>query len=273
MQVEPRMMFRFGCGGYFEGYDLVEVFEVDSGYKLSYKCVSFDAKETFVDLPEVKVEKLLRFMDSEVNDRWYCHYVNPCVLDGTQWELHDGRFKRYGSNFFPKGFGRLMHFLSCELGCEGLERYWDVPEDELDEHQELAILAAYGAWHLDSGRQEDCEGGPEDDWDNNGEGVEDVEMTARQLYHDLYLFLGHYPRYKDYGRILAENGIPLDVGLIKSHDVRDASPECIVAMVLAMSRAGRFGCKGIFDECVRDGTFGKWLRRLRETLELSPWFE
>lgn len=59
---------------------------------------------------------------------------------------------------------------------------------------------------MDSGRQEDCEGGPEDDWDDNGEGVEDVEMTARQLYRDLYLFLGHYPRYKDYGRILAENG-------------------------------------------------------------------
>lgn len=267
MQADPKIAFLFECGGYFGGYDAVEVLETDSGYKLRRARGSFGAEETFADLPEAKVEKLRRFVDTEVNGRWYCRYVDLYVLDGTQWRLYDGRLERHGSNLFPQGFGRLVRFLSNELGCEGLERHGDVPEVELDEWDELAILASYGAWLPDPEHQKNCGGGVEGDLDDDGEGAEGTETVARQLHHDLYLFLDHYPRYKDYRRILAKNGMPLDVGLIKSYDVSDADPECIVAMVLAISRADRFsGLSDNFGTCAKDGTFGKWLRRLEVAL-------
>ena len=107
-------------------------------------------------------------------------------------------------------------------------------------------------------------------WDDeDGEEAAGTEMAARQLHHDLHLFLDRHrhPEYKDYGRILAENGMPLDVDQIKAHDVRDASPECIVAMVLAMSRADHFdGRSDVFGTCAKDGTFGRWLARLGAAL-------
>lgn len=84
-----------------------------------------------------------------------------------------------------------------------------------------------------------------------------------QGFGDLTCFHNRHPEYKDYGSILAENGMHLDVDQIKAHDVRGASPECIVAMVLAMLCADHFdGWSDVFGTCAKDGTFGRWLARL-----------
>ena len=268
MQTKPRTVFRFTCGGFFEGYDTAEVLETDAGYKLRCEHGPFDVRETTSDLPAGKVEKLRRYIDAEVNGKWYCRY-EANVLDGTQWELFDGSLERYGSNLFPQGFGDLTCFLARELGCQGFDECGDAFETELDERQELEILAFYGFLLPDAECQEDRGGGDdEDDWDDeDGEEAAGTEMAARQLHHDLHLFLDRHPEYKDYGRILAENGMPLVVDQIKAHDVRDASPECIVAMVLAMSRADHFdGRSDVFGTCAKDGTFGRWLARLGAAL-------
>ena len=61
-------------------------------------------------------------------NEWRKEYNNPCVLDGTQWEL-DIRFscgrralKFYGSNAYPYNFDKLLQLL-------------EIPEDE-DEYLE-----------------------------------------------------------------------------------------------------------------------------------------
>lgn len=268
MQAKSRTVFRFAYGGFFEGYDTAEVLETAVGYKLRCEHGPFDASETTSDLPAGKVEKLRWFIDAEVNSKWYCRYVDN-VLDGTQRELFDGSLERYGSNLFPQGFGDLTCFLARELGCQGFDECGDVFETELDERQELEILASYGFLLPDTECQEDSYG--EDDWDDeDGEEAVDAEMTARQLRHDLHLFLHRHPGCKDYGHILAENGVYLDVDQIKAHDVRDVNPECIVAMVLAMSRAEHFdGWSGNFGTCAKDGTFGRRLARLGVALGQS----
>ena len=70
--------------------------------------------------PYTREEFISRLRDLLIGE-WKKSYYNPCVCDGTQWELEiqyeDGRkpIRIYGSNAYPYNFDDLTELLGVEL--------------------------------------------------------------------------------------------------------------------------------------------------------------
>ena len=64
-----------------------------------------------------------------------------------------------------------------------------------------------------------------------------------------------------YSKIIEGNGI--DMGEVKQADVSNLDAVCICAMIVANIRAERF-CDGAILASCEDGTFKRWLARLKE---------
>lgn len=105
----------FGLGGYFGGYHDVTVSKTASGALIEYK-PPIGAEDV------APIEKYLSFDEwmSFVSDLFRCYitdwknrYVDPGILDGTQWELEitfDDKsiLKRHGSNAYPPHWKKLL---------------------------------------------------------------------------------------------------------------------------------------------------------------------
>lgn len=107
---------RFDIGGFFTGNQIYTY--TISGDKVDWNLGGF----SFVDFrlpeyrPESKRELLDAFREFHIGE-WKHKYVDPNVLDGTQWELvieySNGRkpAKYYGSNAFPFNFDEFSEFM------------------------------------------------------------------------------------------------------------------------------------------------------------------
>ena len=99
---------KFGVGGYFEGHSDIEIKRTEGGAHV--RTVVFPYGEDCSIDRDITVGKWERIVNQLYN-RMYLHewkkkYVDPCVLDGEQWELKvtltGGRERNYyGSNDYP----------------------------------------------------------------------------------------------------------------------------------------------------------------------------
>jgi hypothetical protein len=123
----------FGIGGFFGGYE-TRTITVDEEH------IHFDVEHSLIlkpsnlpdglDYPCDKEEFLDGIRELHIGE-WRTNYMNPNVLDGTQWELtiefSDGHkpFKTGGSNAYPYNFAALQELLGVEPD--------DVDEEDADE--------------------------------------------------------------------------------------------------------------------------------------------
>ena len=111
--------FVFDYGGYFGGYE-------KRTYTVSGEKVLFDIEHSLYLKPSnlpiyepFTKEKFIKGIAELHIGEWRRRYVNPMVLDGTQWsidieyEYEDGHkpVHIYGSNAFPYNFDDLLEFL------------------------------------------------------------------------------------------------------------------------------------------------------------------
>ena len=106
---------KFTIGGFFDGYKTVEI---SIGTKnISYKILRDglnDVSKKISRNVEVSEQWLVDFDALNISS-WEKDYINPDVLDGTQWELiyKHGRkgYIGHGSNAYPENFGRFLDWL------------------------------------------------------------------------------------------------------------------------------------------------------------------
>lgn len=119
----------FGIGGFFGGYE-TRTITVDEEH------IHFDVEHLLIlkpsnlpdglDYPCDKEEFLDGIRELHIGE-WRTSYMNPYVLDGTQWELtiefSDGHkpFKISGSNAYPYNFDALKELLGVEPDDEDEE--------------------------------------------------------------------------------------------------------------------------------------------------------
>ena len=112
----------FGIGGFFGGYE-TRTITVDEEH------IHFDVEHSLMlkpsnfpdglDCPCDKDEFLDGLRELHIGE-WRTNYMNPDVLDGTQWELtiefSDGHksFKTGGSNAYPYNFNALQELLGIK---------------------------------------------------------------------------------------------------------------------------------------------------------------
>lgn len=91
-----------------------------------------------------------------------------------------------------------------------------------------------------------------------------IGLGTSVVLHDIRLYAERHPEVKDYASILQKNGIERDMEKMKTADVNCVNTECIMVLLVAVSRMDHLGDSGYFSECFKDGTFRKWLERLND---------
>ncbi|MGE4274171.1 MAG: hypothetical protein AB7E31_15125 [Desulfitobacterium sp.] len=106
--------FYFSLGGYFDGYQSVTVTKIDNGAVMIYTPGYALESETIEK--QLSTDEWLSFIHSlyrcYITD-WKKRYVDPHVLDGTQWELivsflNGKSLKIHGSNRYPIHWTKLL---------------------------------------------------------------------------------------------------------------------------------------------------------------------
>ena len=124
----------FSIGGFFEGYETRTI-------TMDEEHLHFDVEHSIIPKPSnlpivldypCDKEKFLDGIRELHMGEWRTSYMNPDVLDGTQWELtiefSDGHkpFKTSGSNAYPYNFDALQELLGIDSG-----------EDEEDDDEQF----------------------------------------------------------------------------------------------------------------------------------------
>lgn len=265
MERDNNIIFKFLCGGFFDGYWQLEIRESRDGRIGKYSnTLCMEPVEREFDVSEDQMRRLYDKLESSGAEEWYCHYFSP-ILDGTQWELLAFDVVSEGSNAFPEGFDELAAFLSEEFGCEELNAEGARETRFPDEMDGIGHIAAYSDRLVDLDAAKREYDARRIDEDELGEARSDAKRASRELLHDIYILVGKMPALKDYGAILKRHGVPLDARAIAAQDMAEADEELIVASMLAISRSDRFdGYSDDFGKCSTDGTFSRWLERLCE---------
>ena len=112
--------FEFEYGGFPSGYET-------RSYTIVGEKVLFDLRHSFSQKPfdlsdyePVTKEEFLEGLAELHIGEWKKNYVNPSILDGTQWSIdieYEGDRKPvhiYGSNAFPYNFDDLLEFLGVD---------------------------------------------------------------------------------------------------------------------------------------------------------------
>jgi hypothetical protein len=117
------LIFRFSSGGFFEGYETLEIsYENDCIYVTYSVTGSFSFDNALSEPYEITQDKLAELESCLANanvDKWYRNYTDPHVLDGTQWELFYHNKKHEGSNKFPDEYDLVTNYLKEHFGCRG----------------------------------------------------------------------------------------------------------------------------------------------------------
>lgn len=69
--------------------------------------------------------------------------------------------------------------------------------------------------------------------------------------------------FRDYQKILEENGIEWDFNSMNDADVSSLGELCVLALLMGVIRADRF-CEGAFLHFLESGAVERWLLRLKE---------
>lgn len=85
-----------------------------------------------------------------------------------------------------------------------------------------------------------------------------------QFIHDVYSFVDNHEEMGlySYQKVLEENGIKWNAKSMETAVVDDLDAKCVVALIYGAIRAERF-CDGAILAFLKDGTFVRWLERLK----------
>ena len=85
-----------------------------------------------------------------------------------------------------------------------------------------------------------------------------------QFIHDVYSFVDNHEEMglHNYIKILEDNGIKWNAQSMETAVVDDLDAKCVVALIFGAIRAERF-CDGAILAFLKDGTFVRWLERLK----------
>jgi hypothetical protein len=106
--------FHFSIGGYFDGYQSLTVTKTENGAVMVYLPGHLLESETIEK--QLSADEWLSFIHRlyrcYIAD-WKKRYIDPHVLDGTQWELivtflNGKSLKIYGSNSYPIHWSKLL---------------------------------------------------------------------------------------------------------------------------------------------------------------------
>mgnify|MGYP003611462848 FL=1 len=116
----------FCLGGYFGGYHDVTISKTITGALIEYR-PPIGAKDATPIVKEILSVDWMSFVSDlyrcYVSD-WKNHYVDPDILDGTQWELEivfedQSIMKRHGSNAYPPHWKKFIsvfkEYISAEI--------------------------------------------------------------------------------------------------------------------------------------------------------------
>ena len=108
----------FTIGGYFDGYETRTV--LLDGEKLRMTIThSLHSEVREIALSLTKMEFLNRLRELHI-ESWKSKYIDPDILDGTQWELEINFSDGYkpvniaGSNAYPDNFAELERLFGIE---------------------------------------------------------------------------------------------------------------------------------------------------------------
>lgn len=201
-----------------------------------------------------------------IEDR-YTHYPNCGIrymtLDGTSWVMSYSGRRIQGSNFGPEGLHELAVDLQKIFGVDDLPKYLNYPEGfDVKVCPDSRIFLDYEIYTYD----------PDDYYEDEVEDMEErleernsrIEAASKEMLHDVRLYSEKHSEVKDYATVLQKNGIELDMGKMKAADVDCLNTECIMALLVAVSRMDHLEDSSYFSECFKDGTFRAWLERLND---------
>lgn len=136
-------VFSFSIGGLFRGYSSLEIRRDGDAYSYYHdKSLHANSEERRETLNKAQADKLMAFLRDLGIHNWFSSYYSP-VLDGEQWWLFDGHRSHEGSNAYPKGFEKLLTYLTDEFGCEEMRPQSGDTCDGPTEPECLAMLAFY----------------------------------------------------------------------------------------------------------------------------------
>ncbi|MDD5805847.1 MAG: DUF6508 domain-containing protein [Eggerthellales bacterium] len=128
---------------------------------------------------------------------------------------------------------------------------------------ELEGAGGYGEWIVDR----ESKAAPDDPMAFPFVGY---NRAVRAVEEAVYEFVDNHPEFEltNYAEILESKGLKWDMESMKGADISAFDGQCVVALLLAASRADRF-CEGALLEFFESGCVLRWLHRLREIDEAS----
>lgn len=272
MGQDRQTVFSFSCGGFFAGSNNVKIERIGDRYEAtSFEMLADEPMSTF-EMSEDDVRELEGQLRGFGVDEWFSRYWNHNVLDGTQWDMEFEGHEYCGSNSFPPNFAKLSGFLADRFECPGIE-IEDATEGEFpDCHDPITHLADYCSWMGDPGDKRERGRVESLDPEELKDEREALERTHIQMLNDLDKLVSRRPEFIDYMGIVERSGIGLGLEEMRSADLSGVDADTIVAMMIYIYRADRFsGYQEDFLECMKDGTFKRWLGRLAEFVDYPVW--
>lgn len=108
----------FNIGGFFGGYDTYYLNIVNNKATLA-TTEGYNSSPVEKQYSEEETKLLLAEFESLHVEYWNSEYVDPCICDGTQWELAIKREGNHvvvwnGSNDYPENWGDLLSFFRID---------------------------------------------------------------------------------------------------------------------------------------------------------------
>lgn len=272
MDQDRYTVFSFSCGGFFAGSNSVRIEKVGDKYEASaFEMFADEPTRTF-EMSEDDVRDLEKQLRAFGVDEWFSRYWNHNVLDGTQWDMeYEGR-ELYGSNSFPANFAKLSSYLADRFECPGIEIEDGLEKEFPDCHDPIAHIAEYYSWMGDPSDKLERERIESLDHEELEEERKALDRTHMQMLSDLDKLVRIKPELIDYKDIVERSGIGFSLDEMRNADISCVDADTIVAMMIYIYRADRFcGYQEHFLECMKDGTFKRWLGRLAELVDYPVW--
>jgi len=126
--------FYFSIGGFFGGYDSIEINKNDTPIKYIHSHSIKGNNDEYV----ISKEQLNDFLEKIFNNKvlkWKNKYHDNNILDGTQWKLEMDfkdlpKFDSYGSNEYPSNWKIIFTIINDYFPQMELNLYYDIEKDK-----------------------------------------------------------------------------------------------------------------------------------------------
>lgn len=272
MSQDRYTVFSFSCGGFFAGIHYVKIEKISDRYEGTAFEMFADEPMRAFELSEDDVREIENKLRSFGVDGWFSRYWNHNVLDGTHWDMELEGKECYGSNSFPPNFARLSSYLADRFECPGIEIEEDTERMFPDDHDPIAHIVEYYSWMGDPDDKLERERIDSLDPEELEEERLALHRTHRQMLNDLDKLVSRRPEFIEYRDIVEKSGIGPTLEEMRRADLSSVDADTIVAMMIYIYRADRFdGWSDNFLDCMKDGTFKRWLARLAELIDYPVW--